>query len=101
MIDQPHLPQDPDILMAATLFLMTQYAVQRRRVIADAIVHHIEQLRRCESDLPPRLQRALPRLQQQWSERFCSTGADHGQPTDDSRRGQGVVVPFRARAPHR
>jgi hypothetical protein len=96
MIDQPRLPQDPDILIAATLFLMTQYAVQRRGVIADAIVHHIEQLRRCESDLPPRLQRALPRLQQQWSERFCSTGADQGPPSGRSRAGHGVVVPFRA-----
>ena len=99
MIDQPHLPQDPDILLAATLFLMTQYALQRRSVIADAIVHHIEQLRRCESDLPPRLQRALPRLQQQWSERFCSTGADHGLSTGRSRHAQGVVIPFRARRP--
>lgn len=93
MIDQTRLPQDPDILMAATLFLMTQFAIQRRAVIADAVVHHLEQLRRCEADLPPRLRTALPRLQEQWTERFCSgsrTGAWAG-----SARG-GVVVPFRA-----
>jgi hypothetical protein len=94
MIDHPRLPQDPDILMAATLFLMTQYAIQRRSVIADAIVHHIEQLRCCEGDLPPRLRMALPRLQQQWRERICSPGADRHQPAGRPR--QGVVVPFSA-----
>jgi hypothetical protein len=93
MNDQPRLPQDPDILMAATLFLMTQFAIQRRAVIADAVVDHLEQLRRCEADLPPRLRTALPRLQEQWTERFRS-GSRSGARAGSA--GRGVVVPFRA-----
>lgn len=92
MIDQPRLPRDPDILMAATLFLMTQFAIQRRTPIADAVVHHLEQLRRCDVDLPPRLRMALPRLQEQWMERFCSGRLD--PPASLPRRG--IVIPFRA-----
>ncbi len=93
MIDRPQLPQDPGILIAATLFLMTQFAIQRRAVIADAVVHHLEQLRDCEADLPRRLRTALSRLQEQWSERLCSGGAA-GAPAGTVRCG--VVVPFRA-----
>ncbi len=94
MSDQPRLPQDPDILMAATLFLMTQFAIQRRMVIADAVVEHLDHLRRCNCDLPPRLRAALPRLHQQWLERFGSGRTDpHASP---ARRG--IVIPFSAKA---
>lgn len=93
MIDQPRLPQDPDILMAATLFLMTQFAIQRRTPIADAVVDHLEQLLRCDVDLPLRLRMALPRLQEQWMARFGSGRVD--PPAGPARRG--TVIPFRAR----
>ncbi|MCG3144842.1 MAG: hypothetical protein HONDAALG_02319 [Gammaproteobacteria bacterium] len=94
MSDQPRLPQDPDILMAATLFLMTQYAIQRRAAIAEAIVEHLEQLRRRDVDLPPRLRAAVPRLHQQWLERFGSGRID--PPASPAPRG--IVVPFSAKA---
>jgi hypothetical protein len=92
MHNNPQLPRNPDLLLAATLFLMTQYALQRRSAIAQAVADHFERLMDCAADLPPRLVLALPRLHQQWLAHFASP---HGtSPTVN--RAPCVVVPFRA-----
>ena len=92
MHNDPRLPQNPDLLLTATFFLMTQYALQRRPVIAQAVADHFERLMDCAPDLPPRLLLALPRLHGQWLKHFAS-------PRGTSPPVNGVpcvVVPFRA-----
>jgi hypothetical protein len=83
----PEPPRNPDLILAATLFLMTQYALQRRATIARGIVDHLERLMAFTELLSPRLLLALPRLRDQW---MTVAG--------EQRRGPagGVVVPFRA-----
>lgn len=91
MHDEPHLPGNPDLLLAATFFLMTQYALQRRPAVANAVVEHMERLMECAGDLPPRLMLALPRLRDQWHENF----ARGGRVPEVLQPARSKIIPFR------
>ena len=63
MYDHP----DPDLMLAALLFLLTQFVVQGERpALSLAVVDHLERLNAHLDRLPPRLSGAIPRLLQQW-----------------------------------
>jgi len=57
---------DPELLLAALLFLQTQFARQRRPAIAVAIDDHLRRLEILQNRLAPVIARAVPRLRTQW-----------------------------------
>lgn len=62
-----HNQSNPDLQLAAVLFLLTQYVLQgRRHDIARAVIEHLERLTVHRDRLPPILSRAIPHLSQQW-----------------------------------
>jgi hypothetical protein len=87
MASTPEPPQNPDLILAATLFLMTQYALTRRAPIGRGVVDHLKRLMAFTDVLSPRLLLALPGLRDQWA----AVSGDARQ-----RASRGVVVPFRA-----
>lgn len=60
-------PPSPDLLLAATLFLMSQHALQPRRTVAQAVVDHLDRLMTCTDLLSARMLLALPRLREHWA----------------------------------
>jgi hypothetical protein len=62
-----HNHSDPDLLLAAVLFLLTRYVLQGGRPeLSRAVIDHLGQLAVHRDKLPPILSKAIPRLLQQW-----------------------------------
>jgi hypothetical protein len=79
-------PVNPDLLLAATLFLMSQHALQPRLSVARAVVDHLDRLMAFTDLLSPRMLLALPRLREHW----CSIGR-----LPRPVQAHGNVIPFR------
>ena len=67
MTGTPDPNQSADLLLTATLFLMTQFVMQQREEIAVGVADHLRRLLAVREDLTPRLGQAITRLQGQWA----------------------------------
>ena len=92
-----HEHADPDLLLSALFFLMTQHVVQQgRQALALAIIDHLERLYLRLETLPPKLGRAVPRLLEQWRVIAGSASQVVPVPTDTTASGA-RVIPFPSR----
>ena len=67
MSEMPPSPMSAELLMTATLFLMTQFVLQQRGEIAAGVADHFHRLLQVEDGLSPRLRQAIGRLHAQWA----------------------------------
>ncbi len=67
-------PEQPELAVAALLYLMTRFSIRPCRRKADAIVHHFE-LVAADDRLPSELRRAAGRLETVWRAMTAPPGA--------------------------